>query len=53
MAGAECNNPPDEFVIERVVAEASQQIARQSDSSAALSVALGRIAAEVFFWSGR
>ncbi len=51
-------NPSDEVVIERVFDRGSyggirRLTCRQSVASASFSVLLGRIAADVFFWSGR
>jgi hypothetical protein len=49
-------NPPDAFVIERVMTSETRgrrRTPRQSAASAAFSVALGRIAADVLAKSGR
>ena len=50
---AQNENPPDVFVIERVLVSERRGTPRQSEASAAFSVALGRIAADALALSGR
>ena len=47
------DDPLDEFVIEQVLVSERRGTPRQSAASAAFSVALGRIAADVLAESGR
>jgi hypothetical protein len=55
LAGLKPRDPLDELVIERVhgFGNARRRALRQSAASAAFSVALGRIAADVLAESGR